>query len=1029
VFGGILLALVVCAAGTVRSERLPFRSYTTADGLPHNLVYRIVPDSRGFLWFCTKGGLARFDGYGFTNFGAEQGLPEGGVRDLLETRAGEYWVATVGGLARFDPKGRPGRPSRGQDDRNAAPMFALLGSTDGVPFTSAVTVLREARDGAIWAGTAKGLYRVDGPAGAQSLRAIEIGLPGDAPKPQGIADILEDRFGTLWVATPDDLYRRWSDGSTARYGLPGKYLSDVYEDHEGHFWLGTREAGFFGFAADASHAPPVFAEAFGVKEGLPNICVNQLFEASDGRFWIADGEGLVEFFPHGDAQGRRLRAYTRRNGLSYFDVNSLSEDRDGNLWLAATNGGAMKLARDGFITYSRLDGIENVNAIFEDRAGDLCFRGYVLGDERGSMFDGGAVDFVRAEPRVFTRLGCFDGWRFDWFDPDAIKDWGWVLERTTFQARSGEFWFGSAEGVFRFAAADHLADVRKARPLAVYTTRDGMPAGQVFRLFEDSSGNIWIATTSSATGLARWEVGTERVRDLGRSPGLPSLEDDEVLSFGEDGSGAIWIGFRQALTRYLRGAFTTFRTAEGLPAGGITDVHRDRSGRLWLASDRAGLIRVEHPDSDRPAFVIYAVGQGLSNNDVEVITEDPAGFLYVGGGQGLDRFDPETGRVKHFTADDGLAPGVLFAAHRDRRGVLWFGTSAGLARLAPRAASPPVIPRALVSAVRVGGVAQAVSALGESALPLPDFAPDQNHVEVDVIAIGYGAGEVLRYQYKLEGAQADWSAPSAQRTVNFASLASGHYTLRVRALNSEGMMSDPPASVSFTILEPIWLRWWFLTLATFAMGAVVFAVYRYRVARVLEMAAIRTRIATDLHDDIGANLTRIGMLSEVAKRSRDDASLASIGHIARESVEAMSDIVWAINPNRESLADLVRRMRHHAEELFTLRGIDLDFGARGAQDTLRLGMDLRRDFLLVFKEAVNNVARHAHCTQVSIDLSCTGSTLTLSVADNGVGFDLSQESAGHGLASLHRRAARMKGTLDVQTAPSKGTTVTLRVPL
>jgi signal transduction histidine kinase len=243
------------------------------------------------------------------------------------------------------------------------------------------------------------------------------------------------------------------------------------------------------------------------------------------------------------------------------------------------------------------------------------------------------------------------------------------------------------------------------------------------------------------------------------------------------------------------------------------------------------------------------------------------------------------------------------------------------------------------------------------------------------------------------------------------------------------MMSDPPASVSFTILRPIWLRWWFLTLATFAMGAVVFAVYRYRVARVLEMAAIRTRIATDLHDDIGANLTRIGMLSEVAKRSRDDASLASIGHIARESVEAMSDIVWAINPNRESLADLVRRMRHHAEELFTLRGIDLDFGAPGAQDTLRLGMDLRRDFLLVFKEAVNNVARHAHCTQVSIDLSCTGSTLTLSVADNGVGFDLSQESAGHGLASLHRRAARMKGTLDVQTAPSKGTTVTLRVPL
>jgi ligand-binding sensor domain-containing protein/two-component sensor histidine kinase len=1027
----LLALLVFSASPKLQAERLPFRAYTTADGLPHNLVYRIVPDSRGFLWFCTKGGLARFDGYGFTNFGTEQGLPDGGVRDLVETRAGEYWVATVAGLMHFNPKGRPGPSARGQGDRDAAPMFALLAVGEGSSSTGTINVLREARNGTVWVGTAKGLYRIDRAGGGAALQSVEMNLPRDVGGPRNITDVLEDRVGTLWVATRDGLYRRWPDGSSARYtkddSLPDNDLSDVYEDHAGQLWAATRTAGFFSFSADASHAAPVVVEAFGLKDGLPNVAVNQLFESSDGRFWIATA-GLVEFFPHGDTQGRRLRSYTQRNGLSYFLVVGLSEDRDGNLWLAEANGGATKLARDGFITYGRLDGIGNVNVIFEDRAGDLCFKGYVLGDKRGSMFDGGKIDLVRAEPEVFTRIGCFDGHRFEWFDPDAVTKWGWVLERTTIQSRSGEFWFGTAQGLFRFAAADHLADIRRARPLAVYSTRDGLAGSQVYRLFEDSSGSIWISTAGHY-GLARWDVHSERVVDLGRSPGLPPIEGHLPRSFGEDASGGIWIGFDDGVSRFAHGAFTHFSAAEGLPAGGITDVHRDRSGRLWLASDRAGLIRVDHAEANRPAFVTYATAQGLTSNALEVIAEDAAGFLYLGGGHGIDRFDPETGRVKHFAAGDGLAPGLVYAGFRDRRGIMWFGTSDGLVRLAPRADSPSVAPRVLVSAIRVGGVAQAVSALGEPSVALADFAPDQNHVEADFVAISYGAGEVLRYQYKLEGSRTDWSAPSAQRTVNLANLASGGYTLLVRALNSEGKPSDPPASVTFVILRPIWLRWWFLTLTTLVGGAMLFAVYRYRVARVLEMAAIRTRIATDLHDDIGANLTRISLLSEVAKQAPGDASLSSIGSIARESVGAMSDIVWAISPNNESLANLIVRMRRHAEEVFTLRDINLTFNAPDAHDAMRLPMDVRRDLLLIFKEVVSNTARHSGCSRVSIDLARRGARLVLEVADDGVGFDASHESTGQGLASLRRRAERMKGTLDIRSGNGAGTTVTLQVPL
>ena len=195
------------------------------------------------------------------------------------------------------------------------------------------------------------------------------------------------------------------------------------------------------------------------------------------------------------------------------------------------------------------------------------------------------------------------------------------------------------------------------------------------------------------------------------------------------------------------------------------------------------------------------------------------------------------------------------------------------------------------------------------------------------------------------------------------------------------------------------------------------------------MANMRTRIATDLHDDIGANLTRIALLSETAKQgAQEDGPLASIARIARESVGSMSDIVWAINPKRESLLDLTRRMRQHADEVFAQRGIELHFTAPDAADARKLGVDVRRDLLLMFKEAVNNAVRHSRTSRVDIDLRVQDARLLLTVADNGVGFDTSNESEGHGLTSMQRRAQRLKGTLDIRSAIGGGTTVLIAIP-
>ena len=299
---------------------------------------------------------------------------------------------------------------------------------------------------------------------------------------------------------------------------------------------------------------------------------------------------------------------------------------------------------------------------------------------------------------------------------------------------------------------------------------------------------------------------------------------------------------------------------------------------------------------------------------------------------------------------------------------------------------------------------------------------------------GSGTGERLRYQYRLDGSDEDWGPLTERRGVTYASLSPGLYRFLVRAVNADGVSSPQPAVVTFTVLPPVWLRWWFLTLSAVAVAAAALALHRYRLARILELERMRTRIATDLHDDVGANLTRIAILSEVARQKPRaallnlDAPLSSIADIARESVATMSDIVWAISPERDTLRDVVRRMRDHAEEVFEARDIRLLLDLPDLP--ARLGVDIRRDLYLIFKEAVNNAARHSPCTAVAIVMRAEGTRLTLEVTDNGTGFEAAEETDGNGLASMRRRAARLGASLDVESGAGVGTVVrlTMTVP-
>jgi ligand-binding sensor domain-containing protein/signal transduction histidine kinase len=1007
----LLAGLLLAASWTALAEQLPIKTYTTADGLAQNLVNRIVRDSRGYLWFCTAEGLSRFDGYRFTNYTTDQGLPHRSVRDLLETRAGAYWVATGAGLCRFDPQ-------------SEAALFVVYHPGEG-QLASIVRSLYEDRTGTVWVGTQDGLYRLEDAGGQVRFQPVEMGMPAHAL----VESILEDRRGALWVGTRDaGLYRRLPDGSveryTTRHGLPINRVSSLLEDREGRLWIGTT-AGLCLLVSEPDVNRPAVVRVYGKEDfGLSKDWVAALFQSADGRIWVGTASGLSEFTPAAFGVEQKFRSYTTAQGLNHTDLSSLADDSAGNLWIGASNG-AMKLARNGFITHSKASGLDayDVACIFETRAGELCV---LARDQSARMllnrFDERGLLTVRPDfPKQITNSG-----------------WGW--NQYGLQDHEGEWWIPTGKGLCRFPGVSRAEQLAYTRPKALYTTRDGLIADEVFRIYEDSRGDIWIAPFSTTKfGLTRWERSTETFYNYTQADGLPPEVWAEA--FCEDSSGNVWIGVGGNLARYTAGRFTLLTAADGLPRDMIRALHLDHAGRLWVATE-GGLSRVDDPKSERPGFVNYTTANGLSSNQVWCVTSDLWGRVYAFTGRGLDRLDPASGQVKHYTSHDGLIGGAPKAAFRDRRGVLWFGTDLGFSRLVPELDSPEQPPPILISGLRVSGDRRGLSELGETEVPEIRLGPNENQLQIDYVGLSFGTGEQIKYQYMLEGTDANWSAPTDQRSINYAGLSPGSYRFLVRAVRSDGTASPAPAAVAFTILPPVWQRWWFVGLAALALAAAAYGVYRYRVRRLLELERVRTRIAADLHDDIGASLSRIAILSEVVKRQvarsaeQSVPMLTDIADSARGLVGSMRDIVWAIDPRRDDLGNVVARIRQFASDVLEGKGIKWDFSTPPEIDRVRLGPDQRRHILLFFKEAITNVARHSGCAAARLSIEVAHNRLVGEVRDDGLGFAVvtaghasTNVRGGQGLENMRRRVSQLGGTLSVDSSPGQGARLRLTIPL
>jgi ligand-binding sensor domain-containing protein len=614
----ICVGLVLIFSILSKAERLPIKTYTVADGLLRDAVYKIRQDSRGFLWFCTVEGISRFDGYEFTNFTVNEGLPERHVNDFLETKNGAIYIATDAGLARLNPKGL----ANSEDN----PLFSVILPDN--PKAKSIQVLFEDQNGTVWTGTGDGLYKLNAEG---NLEVVDLGKPLIGSSEIFITTIIKDRRGALWIGTENSgLFRLLPNGEVEQFtqadGLPDAYISKLLQDKNGRIWVGLRPHyanGLCLLVAEPQNNQKIVERVFTMKDGLPSGWITDLYE-DDEKLWIATTRGLCLW--QGENNKSVCKTYTAENDLCDYDIWTITKDKDGNLW-TGSRCGAKKWARYGFTSYSEVDGTANpqVNSMFENARGELFFSFYSDKGRRVSRFDG--EKFESVQPRFPSEVGYF----------------GWGSKQTVWQDRAGDWWFPTGHGIFRFTRPARFRDLAKNTPQKIETGAKGL---EIFRLFEDSRGDVWIATTGAANELWRWERASDTWRDYTKELGFG--KNRIGTAFVEDKAGNLWIGTGlddSALIRYRNGQFKIFTRKEYAPAGWIWDLFIDHAGRLWIAAPAVGLLRLDDVNTEELNFMLYASSDGLSSIGVFCVTEDEFGRIYIGTGRGLDRLNPETGQL------------------------------------------------------------------------------------------------------------------------------------------------------------------------------------------------------------------------------------------------------------------------------------------------------------------------------------------------------------------------------------------------
>jgi ligand-binding sensor domain-containing protein/signal transduction histidine kinase len=970
-----------------------FRSWQREQGLPENYVRALTQTHDGYIWVGSDDGVSRFDGVSFFSLGLQEGFQGGPVQILFGDSHGALWIGSVGGGLSCWQGGK----------------LRKFTMSDGLPSDS-ITALAEDSDGRIWVGTQNGLVVwQDGHPVPLSDTEMFSGKP--------ITTIFCDRKGTMWVgATGAGIFSYRGDKfAQLRDPALNSLLQDPHcllVDQKERIWIGAGDA--FVLCRDGDQW-----RRFGIPRHLATHYISALAEEPDGTVWAGSvGEGLLEF------KAGKLVVVNAGSGLSDNLVETLLMDRAGKLWVG-THGGLNRICPEKVSVLSHNEGLDYgaVQGLEEIRPGVIW-----------AAQPNGVYQW---EGRMFRRL-MLSGLSPQ--EPSA----GALLA-----AQDGSCWVAGVHGLLHFKNPQAAEE------------EGGLPALtnlNISALGQDLKNEVWAGTRDGELWHftdAKWQVETNCPRGHAITAIMP------------DAGGVLWIGTEgDGLYRLNEGMHVHCEKLSGLPSGWIRTLYLDAQSTLWIGTAGGGLSRLRNGH-----IATFTMREGLPDNTISQILEDEDANLWLGGNRGIVRvkktdFDdllahkipaiyPQVyGRAEGMLSEE-CAGGFSPAGLKTKAGLLWFSTLKGIVVVDPyhtvsSPAPPVVLEQTLVDGVRElpvlgpGGNVNAAHGTLDTPVESLRLSPGKHTLEFRYTGLSFDAPERVRFRYRLEGLDPDWVEAGTRRIAFYSFVPPGNYRFRVVACNGDGIWNADGASLALIVLPHFWQTRWFIAAMAFATIFVVTGsarvVVRQRLKRLEQERVLereRTRIAQDLHDIMGAKLCRISFLSEHARNCQAvpaelQEEIRSISDDSREVLQSLDEIVWAVNPQKDTLDHLVSYIGQYAQEYFRRTGIECELEIPSRLPAQSLSSQSRHHLFLAVHEALTNILKHSGATRARIVMACNETDFEITVSDNGTGFDpvssqseLSNSAAGfcNGLGNMHRRMTELGGRCLLESQTGQGTTI------
>jgi streptogramin lyase/two-component sensor histidine kinase len=1041
----------------VEEVELPVELLDVNSGLSQGYVHKLIQDSLGYLWISTMDGLNRFDGHRFKVYRHDAADPLSIGSDFTYTALDPQGRLIVNGhegsLDMYDPA---------MDGFLHFPEVATAGKGLGGRGFLPLSVMP---DGSILAHADSNRWEILLPVKGEDCRGtdcFEI-MPLEKHFP-GLKGLLgpDHLYGQIHVSPRGDLWF-WRDDSVfwsspvmlvqvkpmSAFANPAPKAQDPsasiclarpFFDERGRLHLFHADT-LLRFAENVAAFVPMVVLPPGYN------CIKSRMFTQDGRLWLVDVRSRVLRLDLSTMQAHVIRFRGSMEALEAISaVNMAFEDQMHNIWLSTAGKGCFKISARAELfkrlparmpKYDRSHYIDRIvvpghkalyNATLRQRwldlsptiefpepemiihslnvpltvdaKGDFWMIFLLLGNQDlGNRFDLVRMDSQTGKVRIWhSRRKNIDGELLPFLFPDH-KNRIWMIGTTAAPTKAHFQCLDIASGAIqRFPIPGLGGDI---------------PGNMIYDWYESPAGLIWVATLM---GLYSLDPQTGSVHAYRPRQGDPqSLSKDYVYCVEGDPRAPerfIWVGTNGGGLNFLdrqTGKFQRITTADGLPNNVVYASLFDKHNNLWLSTNNGICLF----DPVARTFRNFSKADGLAGNEFNHFEHSMSadGEMFFGGISGVNHFNPED-----FYAKGKPSHIVINSLKLDNKPVE-FRREADPENPGFRLTAPMETTRELV------------------------FPHDHSMIGIGFALLDLTVPGRNQYRYRLLGFNDNWiEAGNAQEAI-YTNLSPGTYTFEVIGCNSRNVWNTTPATLSIVIRPPWWATWWFRILVILLVSGSIFALYNYRLQQLLKVERLRNRIGQDLHDEIGSTLSSISLYSAVMQRTSDQLPPNTINILDKiisstsQMMESMNDMVWTIKASNDSFVQVINRMRAFAVNMTEAQEIKMTFEVDPQVEKLSLGMEQRKNVYLIYKEAVNNAAKYARCSELTIELRKVQGFLQLTITDNGIGFDPEDKSArehllgGNGLAGMHARGKAIDAVVEINSAAGKGTVVRVKVPL